>query len=167
AFCLIFDRQPIDEVTFRGTRTAPYITPAVGTELCCVEALSQERAHRVVSECLHAAIRVMDHEPLVGAEQLMGDNKRADGIIAGPTTSIADHVRIALCQASKLSWVKPCIHAGQDGKMPSGRHGETALVTEPFGIAFICRQDIITNLGHENRSSNLTADAEHQSGFSR
>ena len=97
----------------------------------------------------------MDHEPLVSAEQLVGDYKRADGIIAGPPTSIADYVRIALCQTSKLSWVETCIHAGQDGKMASGRHGETALVTESVDVGFICRQDIIKNLSHENRSSNF------------
>src|SRR6188474_220929 len=62
----------------RGTRTAPHIMPAGGSELCCVEALPQERAHHLISECLHAAVRVMDHEPLVRAKQLVGDNKRAD-----------------------------------------------------------------------------------------
>jgi hypothetical protein len=30
--------------------------------------------------------------------------------------------------------------------MASGWHGEIALVTEPFDIALICRQDIIMNL---------------------
>src|SRR5690348_7099234 len=128
--------------------------PAIGSELCCVEALFQERAHYLVSECLHTAVRVMDHEPLVRAEQLVGDNKRADGIIAGPTTRIADHVRITLCQTSKPGWIEPCIHAGQGGKLSSGRHSETALVTEAFDVAFICRQDIIKNLGQGNRSIN-------------
>jgi hypothetical protein len=51
--------------------------------------------------------------------------------------------------------------------MASGRHGETALVTESVDVGFICRQDIIKNLSHENRSSILNADAKHQSGFSR
>src|SRR5262245_20431867 len=126
--------------------------PAVGSKLCCVEALSQEHAHHLVSECLHAAVRVMDHKPLVRAEQLVGDNKRADGIIAGPTTSIADHVRITLRQASKFGGVESCMHAGQYCKMASRRHGETALVTELFCIGLIRRQDIIKNFGHGNAS---------------
>ena len=73
----------------------------------------------------------MNHKPLVRAEQLVGDNKRADGIIAGPTTSIPDHVRIALCQTSKLGWVKPRIHAGQDGKAARGME----FSSQPFDIS--------------------------------
>src|SRR5262245_1618231 len=102
----------------------------------------------------------MNYEPLIRAEQLVGDNKRADGIIAGSTTSITDHMCVAFCQSRELGRIEPRIHAGEDRKMTSRRHGETAFVTEPFRIALIRCQDIIKNLGHGPPPSD---DAKHLS----
>src|SRR5665254_18943 len=97
---------------------------------------------------------MVDYEPLIGAEQLVRDNKRADGIIAGATTGIANHVRIAFCQTRELRWIEARIHAGQDGKPASGWQSEPAFITELFYVALIRRQDIIKSLGHGDASLN-------------
>src|SRR5665254_12024 len=66
---------------------------------------------------------MVDYEPLIGAEQLVRDNKRADGIIAGATTGIANHVRIAFCQTRELRdrGAHPCRLGWQTGERVAER----------------------------------------------
>jgi hypothetical protein len=72
--------------------------PTIGFKFRGLEALSQERAHHVVRERLHATIRMMDHEPLVSAEQLVGDYKGANSIIAGAASCVTDDVSVPFLQ---------------------------------------------------------------------
>ena len=51
---------------------------------------------RSFGEELHAAVRVVDHEPLARAEQLVGDDQRADRVVARAAAGVADDVRVAL-----------------------------------------------------------------------
>src|SRR6202011_74444 len=53
-------------------------------------------------------------EPLIGAEQLVRDDQRADRIIAGPPAGVADHVRISFPQAERLGGIDARVHAGED-----------------------------------------------------
>jgi hypothetical protein len=80
---------------------------------------------------------VVNYEPLVRAKQFVRNNKRADGIIAGSTTSITDHVGVTFRQTSELGGIKPCIYAREDRKTACWRHGEIGSVTEPCRIALI------------------------------
>ena len=94
ALGLVLDGQPIDEIAFRGARRITHVLPAVRSELRGVQALSEERAHHLVGEGLHAAVGVVDHEPLLGAEQLVGDDEGADGVIARAAAGVADDMRV-------------------------------------------------------------------------
>src|SRR5680860_544716 len=114
ALSLILDGQPIDELTFRGAWTAPDIMPTLCLKFRGVEALPQKRAHHLVGEGLHAAVGVVDHEPLICTEQLVRNDQRADGVVAGASTGVADNVSIPFCEPGELGGIEPRIHASQD-----------------------------------------------------
>ena len=59
------------------------------------------RAQIAVGEREHAAVRVMDHGQLPGAEQALGNDDRAQRV-AGPTAGVADHVGVALLKPERL-----------------------------------------------------------------
>jgi hypothetical protein len=85
---------------------------------------------------------------ITGAEQLMRDDKRADGIVAGAAPGIADDVSIPFLETSELGGIEARIHAGEDGKAASRWQGETAFVAELRCIGFIRRKHFIENVGH-------------------
>ena len=85
----------------------------------------------------------MDHEPFLRAEQLVGDDERADRLIVHPSASVADDVRVPFRQSGELGGVEPSIHAGNDREMPSRRNGEFPLVAEILLIGGICRQNFV------------------------
>ena len=97
----------------------PDITEALGPELGGLEAAGEQGAHHLVGEELHPAVGVVDDEPFTGAEQLVGDDERADGVVARPTTRIANHVRVAFGQAGILRRIQSGIHTGENGESPS------------------------------------------------
>ena len=49
-----------------------------------------------LESALHAAVGVMDHQPLAGAEQLVRDDEGPDRVVRGATAGIADDMRVAL-----------------------------------------------------------------------
>ena len=81
----------------------------------------------------HAAIRVMDHDDLARAEQLLGDDQRAEGV-TGEAPGIADDVRIAFLEAKRPRGNESGVHAGDDRDLPRGRQRQFAL-GEAGGIA--------------------------------
>jgi hypothetical protein len=76
-----------------------------------------------------------NHSP--GAQQLVGDHERADGIVAGPPAGVADHVGVTLAEAGVLGRVEPGVHAGEDGEPAGGGQGQLRLVTERGGVGLI------------------------------
>ncbi len=50
----------------------------------------------VVGEGQHSAVRVVDEDDFLGAEQSLADGQRADLVIGDDSTSITNHVRFAL-----------------------------------------------------------------------
>jgi hypothetical protein len=81
----------------------------------------------LVREGEHAAVCVMNHQDRVRAEQPLGDDERAQGILCDATAGVADHVGIAQVQAEEGERFEPRVHAGHDGEVASGRHGELTL----------------------------------------
>ena len=55
--------------------------------------------HDLVGDLLHATVGVVDDEEFARAEQPVRDDQRADGVITGAATSVADYVRVALLEA--------------------------------------------------------------------
>jgi len=59
---------------------------------------------------------VMDDKKFLRPEQLVGNDQRTDGIVAGPATGVADDVRVALGQTGEFRGIHPRIHASQHGE---------------------------------------------------
>ena len=88
------DLQP-DPDSERLTReAAPRVADAaaerVWAELRRLEAAGEQASHPPVGEELHTAVRVVNDEPLAGTEQLVGDDERSDGVVAGSASGIAN-----------------------------------------------------------------------------
>jgi hypothetical protein len=81
------------------------------------------------------------------AEQLVGDDERADRVVARAAAGVADHVRVAFAQPGVLRRIEPSVHAGEDCELPSGRHAELALRAERRGVLLVGGKDFVEN-GH-------------------
>src|SRR5262245_8927019 len=89
------DRMPLYEMAMHRTWAAPVIMPALRVDRSRVQTLVQQTGHDIVSEKQHAAISMMNHEPLFRAEQLVRDHERADRIIACPPPAL------------RMTWASP------------------------------------------------------------
>lgn len=74
----------------------------------------------LIAETKHAAIRVMDDEVLVRAQQVRRNYQRAQRVVGHAPPGVANHMRIAQIQAEKCLRMKPRVHARDDGQ-PAGR----------------------------------------------
>ena len=81
-----------------------------------------------VKNSLHAAVGVVDDEPLLRAQQLVRDHEGPDGVVGRASPGVTDDVRIAFAEPGVLGGVQPGVHAGEDGEAARGRQGEIALV---------------------------------------
>ena len=137
AACFVRKGEPVDEVARIGSRTLPNVLPAVSST-CAVSRLFFRRSRMMesVKEC-HPAIGVMDHEPFLCSEQLVGDDKGSYRVVAGATARIANHVGVAFAQARILRRIKPGVHACQYREASGRRQSESCLVAESFGVVAI------------------------------
>jgi len=55
----------------------------------------QQATHDFIGEKLHAAIGVVNDKKFSRSQELVADYQGTDGIVAGPSTGIADYVRIS------------------------------------------------------------------------
>jgi hypothetical protein len=78
----------------------------------------------------------------------MGDDERADRIIASAPPGIADNVGIAFLQTGEFGRIEPGIHARQNRKAAAGRQRKGAFVAKRCHIGFIRRDDFVENLAH-------------------
>jgi hypothetical protein len=76
----------------------------------------------------HPAVRVVDEDDLLGAEQALGDRQRADLVVGDHAAGVADDVRIALVEPQDAQRVDPGVHAGHDRDLLGRRHRKVALV---------------------------------------
>ena len=122
--------QPVDVLGRRRPRARPDVVEPVRPERSRLEAVGQEVADDLVGEELHPTVGVMDDEPLGGAEELVGDDQRADGVVAGATAGVPDDMRVTLGEAGVLGRIEAGVHAGQDREPPRRRQGEVGLRAE-------------------------------------
>ncbi len=57
-----------------------------------LQAAGEKPAHNLVGERLHAAVGMVDDEPLARAQWLVRNDQRADGVVAGAARGVADDV---------------------------------------------------------------------------
>ncbi len=148
----ILEGQPFDIVAVDAAGAGPMIMPAMFVDRRRIEALFQQAANDLVVEQLHAAIAVMDDEPLIGAEQLVRDDQRADGVVAGAPAGVADHMRVAFRKPSIFGRIEPRVHAGQDREFTARRQGQLALFAEIRGVAGVGGGDFRDDPAHDRRS---------------
>ena len=145
---LVLDRQPVDIGGLGGTRAAADVVEAVRSEGRGLEAVGEQVADHLVGEELHAAVGVMDDEPLGGAEQLVRDDDGPDRIVAGAAAGIADDVRVTLAETGVLRRVEPGVHAGEDPEPSGGWQREVGLGAERAGIGAVGGEDLVEDGRH-------------------
>lgn len=103
---------------------------------------TQPLAELVVAEGKHAAVCVADHERLPRAEQRVRDNDRAQGVVGGQPTGVADHMSVSLLEPERLGGIEARIHAGQHREAPAWWHGQLAL-RERGGVGLVSGPDLV------------------------
>ncbi len=86
---------------------------------CLPELIRELRVQVLVAEARHAAVGVVDDDHFVGPQHLLGDDQRAQGILVGAATGVADDVGVALLQseeAGRIEPARPC----RSGRPPGG-----------------------------------------------
>ena len=63
---------------------------------------------------------VADDDDLVGPEQLLADDQRADDVVRGETAGVADDVGVAHLETERPEDVEPRVHAGDDDQTADG-----------------------------------------------
>jgi len=114
---VIADRQPVDVVPCCRSRPYANILKAIGLKHGRFQALGKQVADGFIAEKFHAAIAVVNHIPFLGTEQLTGNYKRADGIVAGPAAGIADDMGVTFLQAGIAGWIEAGVHTSENGDL--------------------------------------------------
>ena len=102
--------------------------------------------HVRVREREHPAIRVPDHDGLLGPEQVVGEDERADRLVVHDPARVADHVRIALLETEEPCRIEARVHACDHGELPVRRHGQVAF-GKAGGVALVGFGDLVDD-GH-------------------
>ena len=90
----------------------------------------------------------MNDKPLFGSEQFVGNDKGTDGVIAGPTASIPNHVGVPSLRPAYFAGSSRAIHARQNREPARWRQGESPLGPKIFNIGVICSEDFIEDFAH-------------------
>jgi hypothetical protein len=140
--------QPIDKFARLGSGTLANVLPALAIDLRGFKAALQKSANNRVGKECHSSIGVMDDEPLLGAQKLVGDYKRPYRIVAGATACVANDMSVALAQAGILCRIKSSVHACQDCETPGRRKSESRLFAESFGVFAIGGENFVKDFAH-------------------
>ena len=68
----------------------------------------------IVGEGQHAAIRMINDDEFLSAEQVMRNDQRAQRVFGGNATGVANDVGVASFEAEKLLDAEARVHAGED-----------------------------------------------------
>ena len=107
--------------------------------LAASSSASRPRMTRLVGP-VEAAPGVGDDDDLVGAEELLADDERADRVVGREAAGVADDVGVAGPQAERLLDVEPGVHAGDD-REPGQRRGGQRRAVERLGVALVLREE--------------------------
>jgi hypothetical protein len=146
---LVLDRMPFDEVTGGVTPVVVRVRPCLAVKARGRKIVLEQISDHLVGEKLHAAIRVMNDKPFLRAEELVGNDKRPDGVVGCTAARVADDMRVALREAGVFGRVEPGVHAGQDCESTSRRQRQLALFAEPPDVGLIGRDDLAYDFRHD------------------
>ena len=96
------------------------------------------------------AARVADDDDLLGAQELLADDQRADRVVGRDPARIPDDVGVTGAQAERFAHVEPGVHAGQD-RQATQRGGRQLRAVEGLGVALVLGEDppeFVTAAGH-------------------
>jgi len=85
----VFDGEKGNEFRLVGAGALAHVVPSLLVHGSGFQALSQQVTDNFVGEVLHAAVGVVNNEPLPGTQQLVGNHQRADGVVAGPAARVS------------------------------------------------------------------------------
>ena len=119
---LVADREPVEVCGLGGAGAGADVHEAFGAQLGGLEGVREQSADDLVGEELHAAVGVVDDEPLLRAQQLVRDHEGPDGVVGRASPGVTDDVRIAFAEPGVLGGVQPGVHAGEDGEAARGRN---------------------------------------------
>ena len=141
----ILEGEPFDEMAVHAAGTRAMIVPALSVDRRAVQTFIEKIADDFVVEQLHSAIAVMDHEPFLRAEQFVGNDEGADGVVARSAAGVANDMGVAFRKAGIFGGIEPCVHAGQNGEAPRRRQSEIFLVAEARGVSLVGFQHFRSN----------------------
>jgi hypothetical protein len=121
------DGEPIDVCGLSRARPGTDIGEAIGAQLCRLETVRKHPSHYVVGEELHPAVRVVDDEPLAGAEELVRNDQRTNRIITCSSARISNDVCVTFGQPGLSRWIQSRVHTGQDREVPCRRERQLSL----------------------------------------
>src|SRR5690554_3069020 len=90
---VIVDRQPVDELPLTRAVPGAGVVPAFLVDSGRIQAAREQPAYHFVGEGFHTAVGVMNHEPFASTEQLVGNDERANSVVACPSARVPDDMR--------------------------------------------------------------------------
>src|SRR4051812_2010077 len=141
----IGDREPVDLLARGRAGAGADVAKAAFTELRRLQAPLEEVAHELVREEPHAAVGVVDDEPLLRPEELVRDDERADRVVACAAARVPDHVRVALAQPRERRGVETRIHACEDREAPCRGNRKLAPRAELGRVSIVGAEDFVAD----------------------
>ena len=83
---------------------------------------------RVLVEPVHAALGVLHHHHLAGAERVLRDRQRAHDVVGDETAGVAQHVRVAGHEAERERGIDAGVHARDQHHGPHRMGLEVAVL---------------------------------------
>ena len=90
----------------------------------------------------------MNHEKFTGAEQLVADNQRTNGIVCRPSTRVADDVCVTLFETCKFCGVEPRVHAGENREVSGRGYGKIRFIAKVGAVIWVRVENLRQNLTH-------------------
>src|SRR5215475_1591887 len=86
---------------------------------------------------------MVDDKPFPRAQELVRKEQRPDGVIAGTTARIANHMGVPFGETGVFGWINPGVHTGENRKMATWRQRQVAFVPKSRCVSGVCRQHFI------------------------
>src|SRR6185312_5218939 len=123
----VVDGKPIDVCGLSRARPGTDIGEAIGAQLGRLETARKQPSHHIVGEEFHTAVRVVDDEPLAGAEELVRNDQRTNRIITCSSARISNDMCVTFGQPGGSRGIQSRVHTGQDRELPCRRERKLSL----------------------------------------
>ena len=101
---------------------------------------------------LEPALGVVDQQDLAGAQHVLGDGQRADGVLGDDAAGVADDVGVADLEPEHAEQRHPRVHAGDHGHRAGRAH---RLAAGELPRPLLVRRQHPVDLGHRASSSSV------------